>query len=81
MKIQLNIGCFGENITVDGFPIEEMSIEGISNICTYLVDCAKDKTQLIEIVRMLMTEVAEYIPDEEPCSDCGNWGETYTIEI
>lgn len=81
MKIQLNIGCFGENITVDGFPIEEMSIEEINVICSFLINYAEDRAQLIEMARMLMTEVGEYIPDEEPCSDCGTWGEIYTIEI
>lgn len=81
MKIKLNIGCFGEKITIDNFPIKEITSIELSNICESLISKASDKEQLIEIVRMLLTEVGDYTSDEEPCSNCGTWGEIYEIEI
>lgn len=89
MKIELVRGCIADRFDVDGKPMMDMSEDELKDILIRVVKKVVqkklepyDRSCIEESIRLLV----EYFSDtlecsEEPCECCGDWIDTYTMEI
>lgn len=82
MKIELNRGCictgfYFDNKSEDKY--SEQEIKAIrSKLCDYINSSDID---LFDIVEFIMTEKGDYECSDHPCDCCGDFIETYKLEI
>lgn len=89
MKIELVQGCIADRLDVDGKPIMDMSEDELKDILIKVANNVAQK-ELQPYERLWITEsvrvLVEYFSDtiecsERPCECCGDFIETYTLEI
>lgn len=79
MKIVLQKGCTGERLEIDGkLPAEEEISAAVMKIIQTEVGLYKSWHT---VLTMLLERYGDYEIDKTPCDQCGNWGETITIEL
>lgn len=89
MKIQLTTGCVCDAFTADGKPVIDMPAEELKSLFRAVTDkvLSRDLTEgdLSDLTRIL-SDFVELFCDirehsDEPCEDCGDWVETYEMEV
>lgn len=90
MKIELVRGCIADCFEADGKPLIDMSEEELKSILIKVVDKVTQRNELTEGQKSYLYDaimlLVEDFPDAcdysyEPCLCCGDWIETYTMEI
>lgn len=87
MKIELTQGCICDGFYADDERIIDMSIEELKDIFTQLTDYVKGlpledkKFALYEAIYNIIELFAQHETSDEPCECCGDFIETYTLEI
>lgn len=90
MKIELVQGCIAYRFDADGKPMMDMSEGELKDILIKVVNKVTQRTELTEGQKSYLYDaimlLVEDFPDrclysDEPCECCGDWIETYTMEI
>ena len=90
MKIELVRGCIAERFDADGKPMMNMSEEELKSILVKVVNKVTQRTELTEGQKSYLYDaimlLVEDFPDtceysDEPCECCGDFIETYTMEL
>ena len=76
MKIELTAGCTVDSLLVNGRQFETLPYDEIRNVITILLDYYKDTDLCNDIVY----SKGEF-KDGYTCEQCGDFVETYTLEI
>ena len=90
MRIELTQGCICYSFTADDRQLIDMSAEELKDILNRVVKKVISKTDMDEwkksylqdAIRVLVEDFPdEYESAEEPCECCGDWVETYYMEV
>ena len=90
MKIEIVRGCIADRFDVDGKPMMDMSEEELKDILLRVVNKVTQrenmdewkKAYLRDAIRLLVEDFYDtYESSDEPCDCCGDWVETYTLEL
>lgn len=90
MNIELVRGCIADRFDVDDKPMMDMSEDELKDILIKVVNKVTQRTELTEGQKSYLYDaimlLVEDFPDrclysDEPCECCGDWIETYTMEI
>lgn len=80
MKIEYNNGC-NYSLTIDGIETCDIPIEEFKNKLKYIIDKLDDAACLQDILKNIAELNGKYECSDEPCEDCGEYNENYTLEI
>jgi hypothetical protein len=80
MKIELTAGCTVDSLLVNGKRFETLPYDEIRNVITILLDWYKDTDLCNDILRDIVCSKGEF-KDGYTCVQCGDFVETYTLEI
>lgn len=87
MKIEVTNGCIAYNFEIDGKSIHDCTIDEIKDALTkantYVVSKANDErvSDLQIAIRNLVELFGDCECSEDACECCGDFIETYTMEI
>ena len=87
MKIEIIQGCICDSFEIDGKPINDCTIDelkdALTNATAYVVSKANDEriSDLQIAIRDLVELFGDYECSEDACECCGDFVETYTMEI
>lgn len=90
MKLELTEGCICDSFTADGKDINSMSGQELKDILKAVVAKItntkyEDENKVSHLQTILRDIVSlyydEYDIDDEPCECCGDWVETYTMDV
>ena len=80
MKIELTAGCTVDSLLVNGRRFETLPYDEIRNVITILLDYYKDTDLCNDVLRDIVYSKREF-KDGYTCEQCGDFVETYTLEI
>lgn len=87
MKIELVEGCIADSLDIDGKAIYEYSTEELKDVLTKATAYAVNKAEEGDIynlqtaIRYLVEMFGNYKHSEDACECCGDFIDTYTMEI
>ena len=87
MKLEVVNGCMAYNFEIDGNPIHDCTIDELKDALTkanaYVVSKANDErvSDLQIAIRNLVELFGDCECSEDACECCGDFIETYTLEI
>lgn len=85
MKIELTHGCNCQAFEADGMPINQMPIKDIKDIVMKQMEVALQSEQYYDLYNLAYFLTEHFYDDwnqtDEPCECCGDYVETYTMEI
>ena len=86
MKIELIQGCICDSFEIDGQPVYEMSVEELKNslskVYEYIMQLPQEnRYDLQSALYSLVTTFAPCEHSEEACECCGDFIDTYTLEL
>lgn len=83
MKIEIQDGCYGREVFVDGVrwvDVELTEIQGILERILDKVASEKDDMELIiDLLGTVAPEICEF--DDDPCDQCGHYFSKDTYEV
>jgi hypothetical protein len=80
MKIELTAGCTVDSLQIDGKRFEDLSYREMRDIIFSLVTEFTDEDLYNDIIRNIVYSKGEF-KDGYACEQCGDFVETYTLEI
>lgn len=80
MKIDLTSGCTVDSLQIDGKQFEDLSYKEMRDIIFSLVTEFTDEELYNDIIRNIVYSKGEF-KDGYTCEQCGDFVETYTLEI
>lgn len=80
MKIELTAGCTVDSLQIDGKQFEDLSYREMRDIIFSLVTEFTDEDLYNDIIRSIVYSQGEF-KDGYTCEQCGDFVETYTLEI
>jgi hypothetical protein len=80
MKIELTAGCTVDSLQIDGKRFEDLSYKEMRDIIFSLVTEFTDEELYNDIIRNIVYSKGEF-KDGYTCEQCGDFVETYTLEI
>lgn len=80
MKIELTSGCTLDSLLIDGKRFEDLSHREMRDIIFSLITEFTDEDLYNEIIRGIVYYKGEF-KDGYKCEQCGDFVETYTLEI
>ena len=80
MKIELTAGCTVDSLQIDGKQFEDLSYREMIDIIFSLVTEFTDEELYNDIIRNIVYSKGEF-KDGYTCEQCGDFVETYTLEI
>lgn len=81
MKLQYTEGCTAYSLTVDNAESIDMDINDFKSVIYKLIDKENDLAVLQNTFRDCIYSQGMYSCTEKPCECCGDYIETYTLEI
>lgn len=87
MKIEIVEGCIGDIFEVDGKNILDCTLEelkdALDKATKYALSIADESKMyaLQEAIRTLTEDFGRYESPDEPCECCGDFIDTYTLEL
>ena len=81
MKLEYTYGCICDSLSVDGVETIDMNIDDLKSVVHKLVDREQDIAVLQDLFTSCMQSQAECESSDEPCECCGDFIDTYTLEI
>lgn len=89
MKIELVLDCIAGRFDADGKPMMDMTEEELKSILLRVVNKVQEKymdewkkAYLRDAIMMLVENFPDtFESSDEPCERCGDWIETYTMEV
>lgn len=80
MKIELTSGCTLDSLQIDGKRFEDLSHREMRDTIFSLITEFTDEDLYNEIIRSIVYYKGEF-KDGYKCEQCGDFVETYTLEI
>ena len=80
MKIELTAGCTLDSLLIDGKRFEDLSYREMRDIIFGLITEFTDEDLYNDIIRDIVYSKGEF-KDGYTCEQCGDFVETYTLEI
>lgn len=80
MKIELTSGCTLDSLLIDGKRFENLSHREMRDIIFSLITEFTDEDLYNEIIRSIVYYKGEF-KDGYKCEQCGDFVETYTLDI
>lgn len=80
MKIELTTGCTADSLTINEMPYEKLNNSQVRSKIIELLEHFEDKDLYDEIIRDIVYSKGEF-KDGYTCEQCGDFVETYTLEI
>jgi hypothetical protein len=80
MKIELTTGCTLDSLLIDGKRFEDLSYREMRDVIFSLITEFTDEDLYNEIIRDVVYSKGEF-KDGYKCEQCGDFVETYTLEI
>ena len=80
MKIELTAGCTLDSLLINGKRFETLPYNEIRNVITILLDYFKDTELCNDILKDIVYTKGDFT-DGYKCEQCGDWVESYTLEI
>lgn len=90
MKLELIEGCICDSFTVDGKDIDLMSESELKDILKAVVakitDTKYEDENKVSHLQTILRDIVslyydEYEIDDEPCECCGDWVDTYIMNV
>lgn len=90
MKLELIEGCVCDRFTVDGKDIDSMSEKELKDILkavvTKITTTKYEDENVVYSLQIILREIVsrfydEYESDDEPCECCGDFVETFKMEV
>lgn len=81
MTLEFTTGCIADTTNIDGKEIIDSTVEEVRDVIIKLVSREKDLGTLQYCFMNLMESQGEYSCSNHPCSSCGDYISTYTLEI
>jgi hypothetical protein len=86
MKIELVRGCIADRFDIDDKPAYAMSVEELktafSKVCEYILQLPQEQPyNLRDALYNLVETFAPFECSEDACECCGDFIETYTLEL
>lgn len=87
MKTEIIEGCMNYSFEVNGVSINEYTLNELKDILIVLTDHVVDKAteddmcELKTAIRNLVEMFGKHESDDEPCDCCGDFIDTYTLDI
>lgn len=81
MKIEISRGCTAFYNEIDGKNMYEYSGEALQTILLTICSKIEDQTRLINTICLLAENLGEFECDDEPCEQCGDYVQKWTLEI
>lgn len=87
MKTEIIQGCMSDSFEVNGVSINEYTLDELKNILIavtdHVVDSAteNDMYELKTAIRNLVEMFGKHESDDEPCDCCGDFIDTYTLDV
>jgi hypothetical protein len=89
MKLELTEGCICDSFEVDGNPIkdcDESQLKHLLILATQKICCKEFTPDQRGLAAHILREMVEDFSDtykcsDEPCEFCGDYVETYTMEV
>lgn len=81
MKLEYTYGCVCGSLSVDGVESINMDINDFKAVIHKLVDREQDMAVLQDLFKSCMESQGHFDPSDEPCECCGDFIDTYTLEI
>ena len=84
MKIQYITGCMYNNLKINNIDANNINIDELQDICKTLIERTTDKDMLQQIIidyvcQLDRSELNNY--DSYHCETCGDYVETYELDI
>lgn len=84
MKLQYITGCMYNNLKINDIDANNINIDELQDICKTLIDKTTDKDMLQQIIIDYVccldrSELNDY--DSYHCETCGDYVETYELEV
>lgn len=83
MKLKMVCGCTADSLTINGKEEIDLNFEEKKvvwkKVCEYLKYC--EPNHLNEFLQFVLTHHGKYGCSTEPCEQCGDYIETYKLEI
>lgn len=80
MKIELTTGCTLDSLFINGRQFDELEYSELRTLITILLDWYKDKDLYDDVIRDIVYSKGEF-KDGYTCEQCGDYVETYVLEI
>ena len=80
MKIELTTGCTVDSLQIDGKQLKDLSYREMRDIIFSLVTEFTDEDLYNDIIRDIIYSKGEF-KDGYTCEQCGDFVETYKLEI
>lgn len=84
MKLKMVCGCTADSLTIDGKEEINLNTEEKKvvwkKVCEYLCHYG-NHDHLNEFLQFVLSHHGKYGCSTEPCEQCGDYIETYTLEI
>lgn len=84
MKIELTTGCTLDSLFINGRQFEELEYSELRTLITILLDWYKDKDLYNDVIKDIVRDIVYSkgeFKDGYTCERCGDYVETYTLEI
>lgn len=79
MKIGYITGCTYNDLQINNKNAETLDVKDLQEICKKLIDKTTDKDSLQQIIIDYLYQVGPI--DSYKCEQCGDWVETFEIEV
>ena len=81
MNIRVEKGCYNKTLYINDVEVNESTNKEFLNVVIDLIINNVKKEGLISLIYDLMEFYGWSEVDKDPCDQCGNWGETITLEV
>lgn len=87
MNTKIIEGCMSASVEVNGVSINEYTLDELKDILIVVTDHVVDKAteddmyELKTAIRNLIEMFGEHEGDDEPCDCCGDFVDTYTLDV
>ena len=80
MELKFTNGCMESSMLINDRDYENIPYHEIRNVITILLDFYKDKDLCEEIIRTIIYRKGKFVDGYE-CEECGDFNETYKLEV
>lgn len=87
MKIEIVTGCIADSFEVDGATIYDCSMEELKDVLSNVIAHVLSKTKKEDIYKLqtvihnLVEMFGEYESSDDACECCGDYIDTYTLDV
>lgn len=81
MKIEISRGCTAFYNEINEKDMFEYSLEALQTVLLTICSSIEDKQELMDTICTLTENLGSYEGSDDPCDQCGDYVEKWTLEI